>query len=858
LSETIRTVTQIEGVVKQFNEVKQVVTRIGAAEVPTDPMSMEETDVIITLKPPSEWLVATSKDELANKIKEALTATVEGVDYEFTQPIEMRFNELITGVRADLAIKVFGENLDTLVVKADHIKKLIAEVEGASDIIVEKIDGLPQMLVKYNRDQIARYGLTIREVNEVINSGFAGKVAGSIYEGERRFDLVVRYDQAHRKDINNIRSSFITTASGQHVSINQLAEINYTTGPAKIARDNAKRRIVVSVNVRGRDLQSVVDDVSGIISAQLDLPPGYHVAYGGQFENLQSAQRRLYIAVPIALFLIFILLHFAFNTLRDAFLIYTAIPLSAVGGILFLWIRDIPFSISAGVGFIALFGIAVLNGIVLIEHYKELQQEGKHQSIDELIIQGTLSRLRPVLLTASAAALGFLPMAISTSAGAEVQRPLATVVIGGLITATLLTLFVLPALYRMFFKGNVANISKPISMVIVIAFMLTLTNNSHAQQKTYSLEETIQLAKKHNAGAQGASLLVDEQKALEKTAFEIDKTDAYYSYDENNIAPNGEPLRVWGVQQSLVFPTVFSNRLKLNKARTNLEQQQYSLELYKLEEDVSRSYLKVVYFTNLLDEYRVLDSIYSEFRKAAEKKYELGETNALESLTAQSKQHQVNLKLNETKQQIKGAYESLYAQVQIDEAFLVADNSLQKLPLDLIDSINNPQLILYNQREKVIDQEIKWQQAGFLPDLNVEYFRGTNSAPMSEIYSGFQVGIGIPLFYSAQKARVTQSKIRSEIISKERENLNIQLTAKKKRLLTELESDVKSLEYYENTGRELAESLMKTADVSYQKGEIDYLQYIQILERVIEIRTGRIDALLSYNLTILSINYLMN
>ncbi|MTI40708.1 CusA/CzcA family heavy metal efflux RND transporter [Fulvivirga lutimaris] len=858
LSETIKTITKIERIVGKFDEVEQVVTRIGAAEVPTDPMSMEETDVIITLKPPTEWEAASTKDQLANKIKTALMTEIEGVDYEFTQPIEMRFNELITGVRADLAIKIFGENLDTLAAKGDAVKNIILNVDGASDIIVEKIDGLPQMLVKYNRDRIAKYGLNISDVNQVVSAGFAGKVAGSIYEGERKFDLVVRYDKNHRKDIHNLKNSFVTTVSGQQVPLDQLADITYTTGPAKISRDNAKRRIVVSVNVRGRDLESVVDDVSKIIEQNIELPPGYYVEYGGQFENLQSARKRLYIAVPVALFLIFILLHFAFKSLKDALLIYTAIPLAAVGGVLFLWIRDIPFSISAGVGFIALFGIAVLNGIVLIEHYKELHQNGKYQSIDELIIHGTLSRLRPVLLTASAAALGFLPMAISTSAGAEVQRPLATVVIGGLITATLLTLFVLPALYRMFFKANLVKVSKPISMVILVVMMLTITSNSQAQQKIYSMEEAIKLAKEHNAGTQGASLRVNEQKALEHTAYEINKTDAYYSYDENNIAPNGEPLRVWGVQQSFEFPTVFSNKLKLNKAKTNLEVQQYSLALYKLEDRVSRSYMTVVYFTDLLDEYQQLDTIYSEFRKAAERKYELGESNALESLTAQSKQHQVNLKLNEIKQQLKGAYESLYAQVQSREIFLVADKSLKKLPLELVDSVNNPQLIVYNQQEKVIRQEIKWQQARFLPDFNFEYFRGTNSAPMSDIYSGFRVGIGIPLFYSAQKARVSQSKIRSEIISKEKEDLNIKLMAKKKRLLAKLESDKQSLEYYENTGNELAERLNKTAEISYLKGEIDYLQYIQILERVIEIRTGRIDALLDYNMTILSINYLTN
>lgn len=447
LSKTIEITTEIEKTIKQFSEVDQVVTRIGAAEIPTDPMSMEETDVIITLHPKSEWTSAKSKDELADLIKKELIRQIPDVDYEFTQPIEMRFNELITGARADLAIKIYGEDLEILVKKAEEIEKLIENIEGASDITVEKVEGLPQMLVAYDRTKIARYGLNISEVNDVITSGFAGKAAGVVFEGERTFDLVVRYGQDFRKDIDDIKNATISTQMGLQVPLRELADIQYTEGPAKISRDDTKRRILVGVNVRNRDLESVVTDARKLIEANISLPVGYSISYGGQFENLRNAKERLTYAVPLALALIFIMLFFAFESAKDAFLIFTAIPLSAIGGVILLWIRDLPFSISAGVGFIALFGIAVLNGIVLIEHYKSLLQSGRYTNIRELIIEGTKQRMRPVLLTASAAALGFLPMAISTSAGAEVQRPLATVVIGGLITATLLTLVVLPTIF---------------------------------------------------------------------------------------------------------------------------------------------------------------------------------------------------------------------------------------------------------------------------------------------------------------------------------------------------------------------------------------------------------------------------
>ncbi|NQZ79072.1 MAG: efflux RND transporter permease subunit, partial [Ekhidna sp.] len=431
LSKTIEITTEIERVIKGFPEVDQVITRIGAAEIPTDPMSMEETDIIITLHPKSEWVSARSKDQLADQIKNRLTTTIADIDYEFTQPIEMRFNELITGVRADLAIKIFGEELDVLTQKAEEIEKLLQPIEGASDITVEKIEGLPQMLISYDRTKIARYGLNISDVNDLVTSGFAGRSAGVIFEGERMFDLVVRYGPDFRKELSDIKNATITNSAGVQIPLRELAEIQYTKGPAKISRDNTRRRIVVSINVRNRDLESVVTDVRAAIEENISLPIGYNITYGGQFENLRNAKERLAFAVPLALFLIFVMLFLAFQSIKDATLVFAAIPLAAMGGVFSLWITGLPFSISAGVGFIALFGIAVLNGIVLIEHYKSLMASGKYQCIKSAILAGTKQRLRPVLLTASTDALGFLPMALSTSAGAEVQRPEATVVIGG-------------------------------------------------------------------------------------------------------------------------------------------------------------------------------------------------------------------------------------------------------------------------------------------------------------------------------------------------------------------------------------------------------------------------------------------
>lgn len=446
LTETIKLTTRMEQILKdKFPEVDKVVSRIGAAEVPTDPMSMEEIDMIIKLKPKNQWVRAKSKEELAEKIKEELSI-IPGIDYEFTQPIEMRFNELITGVRADIAVKIFGEDLDYLATKAQEIEKLIRDVPGAADVILEKTAGLPQMGVHYNREKLAIYGLTIEELNRQLTMAFGGEKAGNIFEGEKRFDIVIRLQPEKRASIDDLRNLPIILENGTMIPIAEVASIDYATGPAKISRENTHRRVVVSINVRNRDLESVIHDIRQKIESEITLKPGYYVSYGGQFENLKNATKRLSIAVPIALLLIFIFLHFAFNSFREAAIIFSAVPLSAVGGVTFLWLRGMPFSVSAGIGFIALFGVAVLNGIVLIEYLKELREEG-HLSMRDLVMKATKERLRPVMLTAAAAALGFLPMAISSSAGAEVQRPLATVVIGGLITSTMLTMIALPLLY---------------------------------------------------------------------------------------------------------------------------------------------------------------------------------------------------------------------------------------------------------------------------------------------------------------------------------------------------------------------------------------------------------------------------
>jgi cobalt-zinc-cadmium resistance protein CzcA len=435
-----------------FPEVKEVIGKIGTSEIPTDPMPIENGDLIIVLKDRKDWVSASSREDLAGKMSAKLHESMPGVLYGFQQPIQMRFNELMTGARQDVVIKIYGEDLELLVSYADMVGKIARTVPGAEDVYIEPVGGLPQMVVRIDRNKLAMFGLSIEEVNSVLRTGFAGESAGMIYEKERRFDLVVRLNQQSRSSIDDIKGLYVTAVDGRQIPLEQLANITLESGINQIQRDDAKRRIAIGFNIRGRDVESIVKELSEKLNKQLKMDAGYFLKYGGDFKNLQEAKQRLMVALPVALLLIFVLLYFTFHSIKESLLIFSSIPLASIGGVLALWLRGMPFSISAGVGFIALFGVAVLNGIVLISEFNRLRMDDPDKDVFEIVKMGTRVRLRPVMMTALVASLGFLPMALSQTAGAEVQRPLATVVIGGLITATFLTLVVLPVLYTYFEK----------------------------------------------------------------------------------------------------------------------------------------------------------------------------------------------------------------------------------------------------------------------------------------------------------------------------------------------------------------------------------------------------------------------
>ncbi|OYU84497.1 MAG: CusA/CzcA family heavy metal efflux RND transporter [Flavobacterium sp. BFFFF2] len=856
LSKTIATTTQIEQIIlKNFPEVEQVVSRIGAAEVPTDPMSMEESDIIVKLKPKSEWTTTDSKDALADLIKEKVEQKIPNLEIEFTQPIEMRFNELISGTRSDLAIKVFGEDLDILAKKAHEIGNLIKNIPGAADVIIEKTAGLPQMSVTYNRAKIARYGLTIASLNDLLTMTFAGKTAGTVFEGEKRFDLVIRLDAAYRESIVDVENLYVPLANGSQIPLSELATIKYDQGPAKISRDNTHRRIVVGVNVRNRDLQSVVEEVQQKLKSKLKLPTGYFVTYGGQFENLQSAKSRLMIAVPIALILIFILLYFAFQSVREALMVYSAIPLSAVGGIGLLWLRDLPFSISAGVGFIALFGIAVLNGIVLIEHFKELKLNHP-TNLKDLILKGTSDRLRPVLLTAAAAALGFLPMAISESAGAEVQRPLATVVIGGLVTATLLTLIVLPVLYFVFDKKKVTKPQFKIHVGFWLFPFLGFSTMAQAQWNPPApLQQLMEMAHSNNKGLKGKQQQVDRMKAQIGVAYQMEKTNVYYSYDQNNLALNNLPLKVFGVQQRFMLPMYYKAFKNLLNQDFEREQRLLNWQQSRIDVEIAKLYYKLIAINARSKVVQELDSLFVLFAKAGSRKFELGEANYLEKITAEAKSQKIRTLKNQWMQEREVAMQELKFWVQAENVPIVPSDKWEVLLLPQESAHESVYVTQLKQTEIYLDRQNAYHRSMYWPELNIDYFQGTNSGLSGPLY-GFQVGLAVPLFGRGNHARLQASQIEKMAWVSQQQQAMVKLEQFKKTQQAKLKKAQEMIQYFDLHGRKLATEITKVAQRSYQSGEIDFYQYIQSLEQAFTLQLDYWDALYEHTAIQLDLYYL--
>ena len=855
LSQTTETIMQAERMLRKYPEVKMVVGKTGSADVATDPMPPEASDLIVILKDKSEWPDGKGFYELADDMQETL-ADIPGVIAEPSQPIQMRFNELMTGVKQDVAVKIFGENLDTLNLLAAKVAQAIKPVEGVTQPQVERVSGLPQITIKYDRARMANYGLNIEDVNQVISTAFAGNSTGAIYENERRFDLVVRLDSAHRSNIDNVSELFIPTPDGNQIPLSQVATIAYETGPAQISRENARRRIVVSFNVNGRDVESVVKEVQTKLNVKVPLPTGYYYTYGGTFENLRQASRRLMIAVPAALLLIFMLLYITFKSIKQALLIFTAIPMSAIGGILALLLRGMPFSISAGVGFIALFGVAVLNGIVLIGTFDQLAKEGV-EDILQRVYQGTKDRLRPVLMTATVASLGFLPMAVSTSAGAEVQKPLATVVIGGLLTATLLTLVVLPLLYLIFSKNKPLGTAKP---ALLGVFLLGICLPSSAQtippSKRVVLSQAYEIGIQNNLQLRSSEIKISQQKELEKTSFALPKTGVFVENEDLNPEDRKGILKI-GVSQSLDWPGLYSARKGLLEQKTRAAEysrQAYGLELRK---NIAAAYYRLWYHQSKQRLWQRMDSIYGTLAKAAVLRVKTGENAGLDSIAAQARAKETKVQLRMILKDIHTEQEAMKRLLNTDLSLLPDSLPLQKVMLNGTGFENNghPLLKIQQQNVSIAGAEAKLVGQNQMPSFEGRFF-SQRLYGISPAFSGFSVSVGIPLFGRGQykhnyKAAQLEQNYQQTILADQQ----LAFSTSYRQELEKLDKNSDLLDYYTTTGLKQADAIIKAANLAYRSGEIGFAELSQYLAQAIDIQRNYLDVLNEFNQSAIQLNY---
>lgn len=872
LTETIETTTKIEKLVKQeFPEVEKIVSRIGVAEVPTDPMPMDLADVFVILKPKDEWTSASSKDELVEKMKKTVEQ-IPGVNYEFTQPIEMRFNELLEGVREDIAIKLYGEDINILASKADEVAKIIAGTPGIGDMRVEATKGLPQMTVKYNRYKLAQYGLNVNQLNLILESSFAGGKAGVIFEGEKRFDLVVRLNEEHRKSIENLKNLYINIPNGSQIPLKEVADISYQPGPMQISRDNTNRRIYVGINVRGRDVKSLVTEIQEKLESKLELPAGYYIRYGGAFENLERASKRLQVVVPVALGLIFLLIFFALKSFRQSLMIYMAIPLAAIGGVFALWLRGMPFSISAGVGFIVLFGVAVLNGLVLIGGWNELKEEGM-TDLNQRIRLGAKRRIRPILLTALTDVLGFLPMAISNSAGAEVQRPLATVVIGGMITATFLTLFVLPVLYQ-WVESRTGKITLPkaslASVVIGLLFVFSI-NESKAQdseqQQITTLEQAIEIGLANNGNVQVAKTNIEAERQNKRGSFNPGKTDFGIQYGQYNSFENDF---AWELNQGFEFPTVYSNQSKLAKAQISSSEKLLKITENELKRNIKQSWYQLVYLRERQELLAFQDSLFRRFLHAANIRYETEASSYLEKAAAETRVMEIqnDLQLLQSDTEI----EEYELRVLLNAKDEMTFNPEQLGVRDLITNLDsariddNPQMAYIIQQIEIANANVSVQSSKMLPGLSVGYFNqsltgtvNTNGeiAGSADRFSGIQAGISIPLFYGSDKAKIKVAKLKSEMAQTRADYFSTVLKGQYDQQLQAVFKYRGSLNYYQTKVVPQAELIIQNAQKSFENGAIDYVEYFQSLNQGLQLKFNYLNTLNEYNQAIIDLEYLI-
>lgn len=857
LSKSIDVSLRAEKILKEkFPEIKHVVAKIGTAEVPTDPMAVEDADVMIVMRPFDEWTSAGSRAEMVEKMKEAL-APITDAEFNFSQPIQLRFNELMTGAKADIAIKLYGEDMEELYAKAKEAARYIEQVPGASDVLVEQAMGLPQLVVNYDRNKIARYGINIEELNTIIRTAYAGEAAGVVFENERRFDLVLRLDNDKVKDLNLDRL-FVRTSENIQLPVSEVASISLVNGPLQINRDATKRRIVIGVNVRNADIQQVVSKIQSVLDTHIKLKPGYYFEYGGQFENLQNAIRTLLVVIPVALMLILLLLFFAFRSIIYSLVVFSTIPLSLIGGIVALWLRGLPFSISAGVGFIALFGVAVLNGILMINHFNDLRKKQNYTMCTSRIIAlGCPHLLRPVFLTGLVASLGFVPMAIAQSAGAEVQRPLATVVIGGLIVSTLLTLIIIPVFYKLVNKllhgwKRVRCIKSNAKVILWMLLMLPALN-TYADEpvRTVSLDEAISLAFQHHPRLKAATASVDRNKAARGEVWDGGSTSFSYSWGQLN--GNYRKDNELAIEQSLgsLLTPFYRNAL----VRTQVTKSGLYRDMVKKEitAEVKRAWAYYQYAYHICELYKEQKALAEQLNRTGELRYQQGDINLLERNTIKTMAADLHTRQMKAEEELKLASKRFIWACYAGEAIVPEDTTLNVFVVERQLSVVPSSVHLNYFANQVKEKKDMWhiEQSKFFPEFSIGYVRQKIS-PMCGLDS-WMVGVSFPILFFPQHSRSKQAKLDWKIAEWEAEQNRTELNNKVEELQSLVLQNKKTLDYFTLAALKEAHALGQSALAQFRESEIDIVSFVQTLETARDIRQRYIEAVYAYNISALEL-----
>ena len=840
LQESIHTSTLAEQILlDNFPEVEHVVSKIGTAEVPTDPMAIEDADIMIILKDKDEWTSANNREELMSKMKAKL-APITWASFEFTQPIQLRFNELMTGAKADISVKIFGEDVDILKRKADEAAILISEISGAGDVKVDQTDGLQQLSIQYNRDRMAQYGINVEDVNQVIRAAYAGEQAGSIYEQERKFDLVVRLAPAYRQQLD-LQQLTISSYDRRQIPLNEVARIQQKESPMMISREQARRFINIGVNVRNRDVASLVEDIENQLDVALNLPAGYEIQYGGQFENLSHARNRLLIAVPIALALIMLFLFFAFGTFKDVLIIFMAVPLSAIGGILTLQIRGMPFSISSGIGFIALFGISVLNGIVLISAIKQLN-DTHFENLLSQIRHAALTRLRPVLMTALVAAFGFLPMALSTGNGAEVQRPLASVVIGGLVSSTLLTLVILPALYYMVYKGNWHK--KGVSLIL---FLLGFSFLGYSQTPM-QLDDIIAHTTANHPLLKNKALAIQQEAISLNTIGQWEAVE--FSYQGGQINFDGYD-HLFQINQSLNHLLGQQQQKAVINARMTERLNEQKLFEAKLHYQVRKLYDDWAYWNTRIILTDSIQQLYDELLPRIELQYKAGELTPLDMDLFQTEYLSIQQETRQVKLQAQEAETRIRSTAFIPDSLALLPPKLLVITQAETKSGLHPHIHSFKLARERIQKEVEWNTyQSRQPSLSLGYF--AQSLEKDFAFQGITLSVGLPLDKRAAKSQNEQLAIQQEQLYNEQLMVVQQFEQRISNIKNALNSLQQSISNYES----ISNTSLDIALLQLEQGEIDFFRFTQIQEKLLANRKAYLDAIRNYNEKVLELYYL--